>query len=104
MHFRASGSQAPSRYFKSRCRASTPGLLRCRFRPEGSHATGQVRVPVSLNPGGGSQLLPVAEVVTFSPVILGMLEHLGVEFRLGFVGLDLKPAPKVPGSENLTVD
>ena len=36
-----------------------------------------------------------AYVVASSPVVLGMLEHLGVELLLGVVGLCTEPAPKV---------
>ena len=33
--------------------------------------------------------------VPSSPVILGMLEHLGVEHPLGVLGLGVEPVPKV---------
>ena len=44
-----------------------------------------------------SQLLPVlgTDVVSSSPLILGVLEHLGVELPLGVVGLAAEFVPKV---------
>ena len=47
------------------------------------------RVPVSPGVGVGT------DVVAFSPMILGMLEHLGVELPLGVVGLGVEQVPKV---------
>ena len=35
------------------------------------------------------------DILASSPVILGMLEHLGVKLPLGVVGPGEKPAPKV---------
>ena len=44
-------------------------------------------VPVAVGVG--------AEVVASSPVILGVLEHLGVKLPLVVVGLGAEPSPKV---------
>jgi hypothetical protein len=46
-----------------------------------------VEVPVTLGVG--------ADVVVSSPVVLDMLEYLGVELPLGVVGLGMEPVSKV---------
>jgi hypothetical protein len=45
----------------------------------------------------GIPVTPVvgADVVAFSPMILGMLEHLGLKHPLGIVGLGVNLAPKI---------
>lgn len=54
---------------------------------KGSCIPGSWGVPVTLGVG--------VVVVASLPVILGVLEHLGVELPLGVVGLGVEPAPKV---------
>ena len=55
---------------------------------------------VPVTPGVG------ADVVASSPVILGVLEHLGDELALGVVALGAEPTPKVcsgPTSNSLSL-
>ena len=74
----------------------------CRFKLERAHTTGQVVVPVSLDPVGPSYLVVGADVVpSSSPVILGMLEYLEVDLPLGVVGLVAKLVPKVSSRHHL---
>jgi hypothetical protein len=43
----------------------------------------------------------VLDVVASSPVILGMLEHLGADLSMGVVGLGVEPVPKVCSGHRL---
>ena len=52
-------------------------------------------VSVSLNAGDPITLGVGADVAASSPLILCMLEYLGVELLLGVVGLGEEPVPKV---------
>lgn len=74
------------------------------LRPEGTHAISWLGVPVSLDwgwgRGGCGRVFPVtpsvgADVVASSPMILDVLEHLGLELPLSVVGLGTELAPKV---------
>jgi hypothetical protein len=64
------------------------------LRPEGICATGWAGVLASLDTGGSSYSRFCADIVASSPVILGMLEHLGVKLLLGDMGLGEEPSPK----------
>ena len=67
-------------------------------RPEGTHSTGLVEflcawVPlVPVTPGVGDRC---CVLLTSDPLILGMLEHLGMELPLADVGLAAEFVPKV---------
>jgi hypothetical protein len=68
-------------------------------RLEGTHATGLaeflhawVPLPVQVTPCVGGRC---CVLLTSDPLILGTLEHLGVELPLGVVGLAAEFAPKV---------
>lgn len=61
-----------------------------RFKLDGTHATGLVRVPESLDPGVPVTLGGGTDVVTLL-VILGISEHLGVGLSLDVVGLGAHP-------------
>jgi hypothetical protein len=73
--------------------------------PKSAQHTGSVwKEPVPLARRGflcpwipGVPIIPGvgADGVASSPVILGMLEYLGVELPLGVVGMSADPAPKV---------
>ena len=58
-----------------------------RLRLEETCATGQAGVPASLNPKGPSYSWCWGRCCGLLPIILDMLEHLGVELPLDAVGL-----------------
>ena len=62
-----------------------------RFREKGIHLCHW------LEPGSRGTCYPSfgTDVVATSPVILGMLEHLGVDLPLGIMGPGAEPVPKV---------
>jgi hypothetical protein len=87
-HVRAPGSWTSSGCFGTGCRASAKGLLSTQAQTwrnlfhrllTGACTPGSWGLPVTQDLG--------ADVVPSSPVILGMLEHLGVKFVLCVVGL-----------------
>jgi hypothetical protein len=64
---------------------------RCRFKPDGNHATGflyPLILAVPFNPGIGADIVAL-------PVILDISEHLEVETPLGVVGVVAESAPQV---------
>ena len=65
-----------------------------RLRPEITSVTGWAGVPASLDPGDPVIPGAGADVLASSPVILGVLEHLGVKLPLGLVELGAEPALK----------
>ena len=57
------------------------------------------------SPGGSQLLLGFgADIVTSSPVILGMLEHLRLELALSVVRLSVEPVPKVCSGHRLRLE
>jgi hypothetical protein len=71
------------------------------FKSEGICATGWVGFPSSLDPGVPITLV-VGEDIVVSPVILSILEHLGVELLLDVVGLGGESEPQVYSRLNAT--
>jgi hypothetical protein len=66
-----------------------------RLKPEGTCDTGWAGVPVFLAPTGPVSSSVGGDVVGSLPVILGILENLGVELFLDVVGLGEELALKV---------
>ena len=77
---------------------------RCWFTLEGTRATVWVGVPVSLDPGDPVPLGVGADVVVSSPLILSVLDHLGVELPLCVVGLGAEPGSKVCSGHRLRLE
>jgi len=87
--FRAPGSQAPSGWCRSSCRASSPVLFWVQFQTGRNLPLAMLRFLCSWILGV-PVILGVGTVVPSSTKILGVLEHLWVDLPLG-AGLGVEP-------------